>query len=719
MALCLSLFTGVCQKTANQDACDIVNCNTESTHNNLQFDTVNAGSTLNSETINEEHMDRIKHETNSNEEPTEKVNYKQYKGPPGVMNSEKQFEETTAMDPTDTKCFSSVCKEQTHTIDSETKHQKLDTVDKDKSMETVDTKTHINECLKHKQHTISNNLKKCYHCNRYFKTEKEFKHHVCFFCEFCNTQFISAKLLSEHKCDDLSDYDTDTLKGSNGNKPKTATSPELQQKKKHNVDIRTVKKRPFSNISDIVSHVDDTLIPDDVICSALELMKKHSGNNYLIGQVSPAEMELAVVSSNSLFVSKPKKFCIIIHHVSGHWVTSAYCPLSNTVTVYDSLTNLDRIKQVKPPQLFILYGSSPVIRYVPIKQQGNQPLCGLFAIAAAFSLYIGIPPETQDFDVSKMQTHLKMCLNQQQALMFPTNNSLLDSYFQNQATLQESAKRRKIASDEQFCFNDGSSDGKDKHESGNRKHYFKLYKQNQRSNTLFRSNERIRDVKSKRNSRSDPKWKEKERQNSKDYKKMYRSDPQRKRKESLYEKHYKRNKRSDPKWKEKERQNSKDYKKMYRSDPQRKRKESLYEKHYKRNKRSDPKWKEKERQNSKDYKKMYRSDSQRKRKESLYEKHYKKNKRSDPKWKEIERQNSKDYKKMYRSNPRRKRKESLYEKHYKKNKRLDPKWKEKERHYDKAFKKMQRSNPEREEKERKYGKKLQEKTAVRARKERK
>ena len=81
LALCLSLFTGVYQKTTNQDACDIVNCNTESTHNNLRFDTVNAESTLNSETINEEHMDRIKHETNSNEEATETVNYKQYKRP--------------------------------------------------------------------------------------------------------------------------------------------------------------------------------------------------------------------------------------------------------------------------------------------------------------------------------------------------------------------------------------------------------------------------------------------------------------------------------------------------------------------------------------------------------------------------------------------------------------------------------------------------------------
>ena len=236
MALCLSLLTGVCQKTTNQDACDIGNC-TESTNNNLQFNTVNAESTMNSETINEEHTDTIKHETNSNEEPTETLNYEQYKRTPGVMNSGKQFEESTlmsckvtAMDPTDTKCFDKVCNEQTDKVDYETKLQKLDTVDEGESLETVDTKTIINDCLKHKQPTISNKLKKCYHCNRYFRTEKEFKHHVCFFCEFCNTQFISAKLLSEHKCDDISDYDTNTVNGNNGNRGKAATPPEPQQK---------------------------------------------------------------------------------------------------------------------------------------------------------------------------------------------------------------------------------------------------------------------------------------------------------------------------------------------------------------------------------------------------------------------------------------------------------------------------------------------------------
>ena len=130
-------------------------------------------------------------------------------------------------------------------------------------------------------------------------------------------------------------------------------------------------------------------------------MKQLSDNTYLIGQFNSAEMELAVIPSNSVSVSKPKKFCINIHHINEHWVTLTY-------NVYDSLTSGDRIKQIKQ-QLLILYGVSPNVRYVPIKQHGNQPLCGLFAIVAAFSVFLGLPPETQDYDVPRMQAHLKMC----------------------------------------------------------------------------------------------------------------------------------------------------------------------------------------------------------------------------------------------------------------------------------------------------------------------
>ena len=56
------------------------------------------------------------------------------------------------------------------------------------------------------------------------------------------------------------------------------------------------------------------------------------------------------------------------------------------VTVYDSLKSKDRIRQLQK-QLDILYGYVSKIHYIPIKQQGNETTCDLFAIAAAFSVF--------------------------------------------------------------------------------------------------------------------------------------------------------------------------------------------------------------------------------------------------------------------------------------------------------------------------------------------
>lgn len=51
----------------------------------------------------------------------------------------------------------------------------------------------------------------------------------------------------------------------------------------------------------------------------------------------------------------------------------------------------------------------------------------------------------QDFDVSKMRSHLKQCINLQQISMFPTNNNLLSSYFQKQQHYRERSKSDKTA----------------------------------------------------------------------------------------------------------------------------------------------------------------------------------------------------------------------------------------------------------------------------------
>ena len=118
-------------------------------------------------------------------------------------------------------------------------------------------------------------------------------------------------------------------------------------------------------------HVDDSYIPDEVINAALKLMKGHLNGRVIVGQLTPAEMELALVSNMPLMIIHHRKLCVNIHHINDHWVTSSYDPTEKNVTVYDSLISRDRIRHLQK-QLHILYGYISKTHNVPIKQQGNN-----------------------------------------------------------------------------------------------------------------------------------------------------------------------------------------------------------------------------------------------------------------------------------------------------------------------------------------------------------
>ena len=121
----------------------------------------------------------------------------------------------------------------------------------------------------------------------------------------------------------------------------------------------------------LTQHVDDNYIPDDIVNAALNIMREQSDETFLLGQLTPAEMELAIVSNMPLLITQHRRQCINIHHVNDHWVTSIYDPVERNITVYDSLKSMDRISQLQK-QLNILYGYVPKIHYIPIKQQGNE-----------------------------------------------------------------------------------------------------------------------------------------------------------------------------------------------------------------------------------------------------------------------------------------------------------------------------------------------------------
>ena len=86
-----------------------------------------------------------------------------------------------------------------------------------------------------------------------------------------------------------------------------------------------------------------------------------------------------------------------------------YKPQTRTVYVYDSLRSQNRISRIRN-DINMLYGSRLNIQYPMVTQQQDTTDCGAFAIAFAFSILVGIPPETQVYDVNLMRNHLRSVL---------------------------------------------------------------------------------------------------------------------------------------------------------------------------------------------------------------------------------------------------------------------------------------------------------------------
>ena len=74
----------------------------------------------------------------------------------------------------------------------------------------------------------------------------------------------------------------------------------------------------FHKTCNLTQHVDDNYIPDGIVNVALNIIREQSNETFLIGQLTPAEMELALVSNMTLLMKQHKRQCINIHHVNDH-----------------------------------------------------------------------------------------------------------------------------------------------------------------------------------------------------------------------------------------------------------------------------------------------------------------------------------------------------------------------------------------------------------------
>ena len=92
----------------------------------------------------------------------------------------------------------------------------------------------------------------------------------------------------------------------------------------------------------------------------------------------------------------------------AHWVCvgSVGCE-DGTVNLYDSLYhNIIHSEVEDKVRNLVGHANFTGIQVVPVQQQQNGSDCGVFAAAFATCLAYGIPPQTVQFDVHKMRTHL-------------------------------------------------------------------------------------------------------------------------------------------------------------------------------------------------------------------------------------------------------------------------------------------------------------------------
>ena len=95
--------------------------------------------------------------------------------------------------------------------------------------------------------------------------------------------------------------------------------------------------------------------------------------------------------------------------------------------VHDSLKTTNHYIEVKKQIRLIYREEMTHIKYANVTQQNHLPICGVLALAFAFSLFFGTDPETVNYDLSKCRNHLKVCLSNGHIQPFPSEQSLVQT----------------------------------------------------------------------------------------------------------------------------------------------------------------------------------------------------------------------------------------------------------------------------------------------------
>lgn len=174
------------------------------------------------------------------------------------------------------------------------------------------------------------------------------------------------------------------------------------------------------------------MLSDNEIFAALKLLRHQFESNTRRGFYDPQSMNAKRTKKFAFRVEYPQRFLQIIHNGRMHWLTlSNFLSFNpNQVQAYDSLpvestyTNNRTIETCLQKILSSSdksSGSPTTIECCiePVQRQSDATMCGLFAIAFAVDLCLGIDPTTSVYDESQMRMHLYECLNDKFIFEFP------------------------------------------------------------------------------------------------------------------------------------------------------------------------------------------------------------------------------------------------------------------------------------------------------------
>ena len=119
-------------------------------------------------------------------------------------------------------------------------------------------------------------------------------------------------------------------------------------------------------------------------------------------------------------VASQGKGTIQIHNVTNcHWVTSTHS--GGAIRVFDSLYGGELSDDFKK-QLLCLYGEKKKklqVQVVRVQQQQGTSDCGVYAVAYAVDIALGLDPVQVKYDQKLMRGHLRRCLSTGQFDRFP------------------------------------------------------------------------------------------------------------------------------------------------------------------------------------------------------------------------------------------------------------------------------------------------------------